>query len=155
MLKIENLNSFLLWPNCILTSLKLTIIAFEQKLVSIWWHLRHHLARKAYIMAINDMKYTTWAKRRTVMVVSTNADRIRFKCQGGLLKYILTIVQRESRVWIFCIFHRIQQGVWKPSNPMYRFTWIDFFFRHGFNLVHILKSIKNKKRKFPIYRPSY
>ena len=43
---------FLLWPKFVLMSLKLTIIAFEQELVSIWGHYRHNLACETYNIAM-------------------------------------------------------------------------------------------------------
>ena len=64
------------------------------------------LALKAYIMAVNGIKHTSLAKKRTV--VSTHAAQIRFKCQGDLflelLEFILTIVKRENSDFGFFAF---------------------------------------------------
>ena len=37
----------------------------------------------------------------------------------GLLQYILTIVKREFRFLIFCIFHRPCRRIWKHSDPIH------------------------------------
>ena len=60
----------------------LTIIAFEQELVSISGHYKHHLAYKAYVMAMYVLRYTICGL--TIAMASTNTAQIPFKCQGGL-----------------------------------------------------------------------
>ena len=61
---VKNRNSeFFFIMECILKTQKITIIAFEQDLVSIWAHYRYHLAGKTYKTAINGIKYTWEAKR--------------------------------------------------------------------------------------------
>ena len=134
MLKIKKKKRilFILRPKCILTSLKLTIIAFEQELVSICGHYRHHFACKAYIMAMYAIKYTTGAKKwpwYPQMLLKSCLNAFSIGPAGGSENLQTPCTRGYHRSISFFFFFFFFLSLW-----------------HGLALLHFLRSRKIFKK---------